>query len=124
MPTIDSEIDGECTFGSVLDMCVETDYQLSQLARLLRYNSDPTLVIKDPSAIDGQILIKGQGALKLGENGDAFLLEMNGQSTKSVIDYVKTLREFAIEATRGNRASPNKMNALHSGKAIYIFIVT
>jgi hypothetical protein len=118
LPTVDSEIDGECTFGSVLDMCVETDYQLSQLARLLRYNSDPTLVIKDPSAIDGQILIKGQGALKLGENGDAFLLEMNGQSTKSVIDYVKTLREFAIEATRGNRASPNKMNALHSGKAL------
>lgn len=118
LPSLDSEIDGECTFASIVDMCIETDYQLSQLARLLRYNSDPTLVIKDPSELDGQILIKGQGALKIGENGDAFLLEMNGQSTKSVIDYVRTLREFAIEAVRGNRANPNKINAINSGRAL------
>lgn len=118
LPSLESEIDGECTFRSIIDICIESDYQLSQLARLLRYNSDPTLVIKDPSAIDGQILIKGQGALNIGENGDAFLLEMNGQSTKSVIEYVRTLREFAIEAVRGNRSNPNKINALNSGKAL------
>lgn len=58
------EIDGESTFECILDDCIELDYQLSQHGRLLRYNSDPTLVIKDPSGLSGEELIKGSGALR------------------------------------------------------------
>jgi hypothetical protein len=112
-------IDGACTFQSVVELSIEVDYQLSQLGRLLRYNSDPTLVIKDPSGMQDQDIIKGIGqALMVGEGGDAKLLEMSTSSTKSVIDYVRCLREFALETARGNRTNPDKISALHSGKAL------
>lgn len=112
------KIDGECTFEPIIDLCVEIDYQLSQLGRLLKYNSDPTLVIKDPSQLSDQQLIKGIGPITLGENGDAWMLEMTSGSTNAVIDYVRCLREFALETVRGNRANPDKLSAIHSGKAL------
>lgn len=112
-------IDGKSSFGSVLDICIELDYQVSQLARLLRYNSDPTMVIKDPSLLGGENLMKGGGnALVLGRDGDAYMLETTGASTKSVIDFVRLLREYALEVVRGDRSNPDKMNAAHSGKAL------
>ena len=114
----DEKIDGDCTFSAILDTCIEIDYQLSQLGRLLKYNSDPTLVIKDPSNLSDQQLIKGIGPITLGENGDAWMLEMTSGSTNAVIDYVRCLRDFAIEVVRGNRANPEKISGLHSGKAL------
>jgi hypothetical protein len=114
----DSNIDGECTFGDVVDTCVEIDYQLSQLGRLLKYNSDPTLVIKDVAKLEGQELIKGVGALEIGKDGDAYLLEMSTGATTSVIEFVRQLRECALEVVRGNRANPDKMSGIHSGKAL------
>jgi len=111
-------IDGDCTFAPIIDTCVEIDYQLSQLGRLLKYNSDPTLVIKNPGILEGNQLIKGVGSLNLDEKGDAYLLEMSNGATSAVIDYVRCLREFALEAVRGNRANPDKLSAIHSGKAL------
>lgn len=114
----DEHIDGQCTFSSVIDNGIEIDYQLSQLGRLLRYNSDPTLVIKDPSQLSDQQIIKGMGPITLGEHGDAWLLEMTSGSTTAVIEYVRALREMALEVVRGNRANPDKLSAIHSGKAL------
>lgn len=115
----ENKIDGGCTYEDILEMIVEIDYQMSQLSRLLRVNSDPTLVIKDASNLEGSQLVKGVGdALMLGKDGDAYLLEITNASTKSVIDYVRCLREFAVESVRGNRANPDKMSAIHSGKAL------
>lgn len=111
-------IDGRCTFESILDISIEIDYQLSQLGRLLKYNSDPTLVIKNPGNWEGQQLVKGIGTLNLDEGGDAYLLEMSTGATKSVIDYVKTLRDYALEKAHGNRLNPEKMSVAHSGKAM------
>jgi len=111
-------IDGRCTFESILDISVEIDYQLSQLGRLLKYNSDPTLVIKNPGNWEGQQLIKGLGTLNLDEGGDAYLLELSTGATKSVIDYVKLLRDYALEKAHGNRMNPEKMSVAHSGKAM------
>lgn len=111
-------IDGECTFRPALDISVEVDYQLSQLARLLRYNSDPTMVIKNPDNLKDQQLIKGSGALMLGKDGDAYMLEMSSASTNAVIDYSKFLRELALESVRGNRSNPDKMHTVNSGKAL------
>lgn len=111
-------IDGDCTFEPAIDIGVEIDYQLSQLGRLLKYNSDPTLVIKNPSSLEGNQIIKSVGALNLDEKGDAYLLEMSNASTNAVIEYVRLLREFALESVRGNRANPDKLSSIHSGKAL------
>jgi len=113
----DQKIDGECIFENIVDICIEIDYQLSQLGRLLRYNSDPTLVVKDPSQMQNKEIIKGQ-TMDLGENGDAFYLEMDGKISEAVINYIRCLREFALEVVRGNRANPDKISAIHSGKAL------
>ena len=97
---------------------VEIDYQLSQVGRGLKYSSDPTLLLKDPSLPDGE-LIRGAGnALVVSEKGDARLLEIGGTASSAVIEYVRTLRELALEGIHGNRASPEKIAAAQSGRAL------
>ena len=46
------------------------------------------------------------------------LLEIDGTASAAVIDYVRTLREFALEGVHGNRASPDRLSAAQSGRAI------
>jgi Phage portal protein, SPP1 Gp6-like len=111
-------IDGHSTFEDILDICIEIDYQLSQHARLLRYNSDPTLVVKNATTLEGRELVKGLGSLNLDEKGDAYLLEITTGATKSVIEYVSHLREIALETVRGNRSSPDKLHSAASGEAL------
>jgi hypothetical protein len=111
-------IDGACTFESILDINIEIDYQLSQLGRLIKYNSDPTFVIKNPSAMEGSKLIKSVGILNLDESGDAYYAEISGKSSEPAMNYVKMLREYALEVARGNRTNPDKINGVQSGKAI------
>lgn len=118
MPTFSNLIDGECTFSAAIDLCIESDYQMSQLSRLLRYSSDPTMVIKDSSMMEGEQLVKGSGVLNLAEDGEAYLLEMNGKSSSAVLEFVRVIRQFAMESVRGNRANPEKISALNSGKAL------
>ena len=110
--------DGNSTFEPILDISIEIDYHLSQLGRGLYYNSDPTFVVKNPSAIDGGQFVKNLSMLNLDEKGDAYFAEITGNSTTAVIEYVKILREYGLEAARGNRSSPDKMNAAQSGKAM------
>jgi hypothetical protein len=110
--------DGACTFRAAIESQIEIDYQLSQAGRGLKYSSDPTLLIKDPSSSDDQI-IKGAGnALVVSEKGDARLLEIGGSACAAVIDYVRTLREFALESVHGNRANPERLSGAQSGRAI------
>jgi hypothetical protein len=110
--------DGACTFSAALHTQVEIDYQLSQVGRGLKYSSDPTLLLKDPALPDGE-LIKGAGnALIVSEKGDARLLEIGGTASAAVIDYVKTLRELALESIHGNRASPDRISSAQSGRAL------
>ena len=110
--------DGACTFRAAVETQIEIDYQLSQAGRGLKYSSDPTLLLKDPSGPDTDI-IKGAGnALVVGEKGDARLLEINGTAAAAVIDYVRTLRELALESIHGNRASPDRLTVAQSGRAL------
>jgi hypothetical protein len=60
----------------------------------------------------------GGNALIVSEKGDARLLEIDGTASAAVIDYVRTLREFALEGVHGNRASPDRLSAAQSGRAI------
>lgn len=84
----------------------------------LKYSSDPTLLLKDPTIPDGE-LIRGAGnALIVSEKGDARLLEIGGTASAAVIEYVRTLRELALESIHGNRASPDKVAAAQSGRAL------
>jgi Phage portal protein, SPP1 Gp6-like len=110
--------DGTCTFRSAIETQIEIDYQLSQAGRGLKYSSDPTLLLKEPIGTDTDI-IKGAGnALVVSEKGDARLLEIGGTAAAAVIDYVRTLRELALESIHGNRASPERLSVAQSGRAL------
>ena len=111
-------VDGACTFRAAIETNIEIDYQLSQAGRGLKYSSDPTLLIKEPATGDSEI-VKGAGnALVVSEKGDAKLLEIGGTACEAVISYVRTLREFALEAVHGNRASADRLTAAQSGRAL------
>lgn len=111
-------MDGACTFRAAVETQIEIDYQLSQAGRGLKYSSDPTLLIKEPATTDSEI-IKGAGnALVVSEKGDAKLLEIGGTASAAVIEYVRTLRELALESVHGNRANADRLTAAQSGRAL------
>ncbi len=112
------DIDGECTFRPALETSIEIDYQLSQAGRGLKYSSDPTLLIREPAAADSEIVRGAGNALVVGEKGDAKLLEIGGTAAGAVIDYVRFLRELALEGVHGNRASADRLSAPQSGRAL------
>jgi hypothetical protein len=110
--------DGACTFRAAIETQIEIDYQLSQAGRGLKYSSDPTLLIKEPATTDSEI-VKGAGnALVVSEKGDAKLLEIGGTASAAVIEYVRTLRELALESVHGNRANADRLTAAQSGRAL------
>lgn len=114
------DIDGAPTFpDEAIDTSIEIDYQLSQAGRGLKYSSDPTLLLKEPAMGDSGTMTKGGGnAIVVGADGDAKMLEINGTAAEAVINYVRLLREFAIESMHGNRSSNEKQAAAPSGKAL------
>lgn len=110
--------DGACTFRAAIETQIEIDYQLSQAGRGLKYSSDPTLLIKEPATTDSEI-VKGAGnALVVSEKGDAKLLEIGGTASAAVIEYIRTLRELALESVHGNRANADRLTAAQSGRAL------
>lgn len=113
------EIDGACTFpDEAIDTGIEIDYQLSQVGRGLKYSADPTLLIKEPALSDGTMIRSASNAISVGKDGDAKLLEINGTAATAVMDYVRMLRELAIETMHGNRANADKISAAQSGRAM------
>jgi len=110
--------DGACTFRPAIETQIEIDYQLSQAGRGLKYSSDPTLLLKEPAATGNEILRGAGNALMVGENGDARLLEIGGTASAAVIEYVRTLRELALESVHGNRSSPDRLTTAQSGRAL------
>lgn len=114
------DIDGKATFpDEAIDIQIEADYLLSQGGRGLKYQSDPTLHIKEPAFGDSGNVVKGAGnALITSAEGDAKLLEITGDSAHAVMDWVKGLREIALEGAGGNRANADKLSAAQSGRAM------
>lgn len=110
-------VDGACTFENAIDASIEIDYQLSQAGRGLKYSSDPTLLIKEPATGDGPILRGSANALVVSEKGDAKLLEIGGTASEAVIQYVRILRELALESVHGNRVDASRLTAPASGRA-------
>ncbi len=112
------EPDGACTFRPAIETSIEIDYQLSQAGRGLKYSSDPTLLIKEPAATDGDMVRGAANALVVSEKGDAKLLEIGGTASAAVIEYVRALREMALESIRGNRSNADRVTAAQSGRAM------
>jgi hypothetical protein len=113
-----SGVDGACTFRAAIDTSIEIDYQLSQAGRGLKYSSDPTLLIKEPAGLDGRMVRGAADALVVSEKGDAKLLEIGGTASQAVIDYVRILRELALENVHGNRSDASRLSAPASGRAL------
>jgi hypothetical protein len=113
------EIDGAPTFPEELvRTSIEIDYLLSQNGRGLKYSLDPTLLIKEPAAPSGEI-IKGAGnALVVDASGDAKLLEISGTASNAVLEWVRGLRELALEGAHGNRSNPDVLSGARSGVAM------
>ncbi len=113
-------VDGACTFRSAVETSIEIDYQLSQAGRGLKYSSDPTLLIKEPAGLDGTMVRGAANALVVSEKGDAKLLEIGGTASQAVIDYVRVLRELALESLHGNRAEASRLSTPASGRALQL----
>lgn len=112
------DIDGASTFAPAIETGIEIDYQLSQAGRGLKYSSDPLLLVREPVAPDGELIRAGGNALVVGQGGDAKLLEINGTAAQAVLDYVRVLREYALEGVHANRASADRITAAQSGRAL------
>jgi hypothetical protein len=112
--------EGTCTFAAAIDTVIETDYLLSQAGRGLKYGSDPTLVLKDPGHGLNPVSRTGgaASALTLPPEGDAKLLEINGNAAAAVLAHVQELRAIALEAMHGNRAHADRIGSGASGRAI------
>lgn len=112
------DVDGVSTFEAAIETVIEIDYQMSQAGRGLRYSSDPTLLIKEPATGEGAIVKGGGSALVVSADGDAKMLEINGTAAAAVVEYVKALREQALESMHGNRSNADKLSAAQSGRAL------
>jgi hypothetical protein len=114
-----SDIDGACTFQAAIETMIEIDYTLSQGGRGLKYSMDPQLVLKEPSSSGERQLIKGpSNAIVMDADGDANLLEITGSAFAVVLEWVRALREFALESVHGNRADGQKLSTAQSGRAM------
>lgn len=114
------KIDGACTFPpEAIDANIEIDYLLSQGGRGLKYSADPTLLIKEPAVGNNGQMVRGAGnAIVVGPDGDAKMLEINGTAVQALIEYVRMVRELALEASHGNRVNADKISAAQSGRAM------
>lgn len=114
------KIDGACTFPpEAIDANIEIDYLLSQGGRGLKYSADPTLLIKEPAAGNDGKMVRGAGnAIVVGPEGDAKMLEINGTAVQALIEYVRMVRELALESAHGNRVNADKISAAQSGRAM------
>ena len=115
-----NEPDGVSSFGAGIETMIEIDYQLSQAGRGLKYSSDPKMVIKGENSACNEFVGGASNALMVDADGDAKMLEISGSASTAVVEYVAVLRETALEAMHGNRATPDRTNSAASGRALEI----
>jgi hypothetical protein len=134
------DIDGPALWWPIRNICIEIDYTLSQAGRGLRYSADPMLFVRkgdlmsvndtpmgyDPPAGGMSTLNSGGQMVKSvtntlvgsGPNADAKLLEMNAQGIAEEREYVRDLREYALEVIGGMKARAEHLKGAPSGRAL------
>lgn len=132
------EIDGPATWWPIVDMCVGVDYSLSQEDRGLRYSADPMLFVKSgafgemvntlpagdayPEATlkdsDGRMVRGASQVLHGGPDSDAKLVEMEASGMAELREFVKQLREWALEVVGGMKSDAANEKAAQSGAAL------
>jgi hypothetical protein len=114
------EVDGEPTFSDELvETGIEIEYLLSQNGRGLKYASQPTTVITSDNK---QGPVPAGDTILLPSEGDAKLLEIGGGASEAVVNFVRFLRELALEAGGGNRTDASKLGAAKSGRAMELML--
>jgi hypothetical protein len=113
-------IDGSPTFNDeAINTQIECEYQLSQGARALRYAGDPLLLIKEPASDNGGKLVRSAAnAMIVNKDGDAKLIEIDGAASEAVVNYVKFMRDLALEQLHASRVNPEKLSSAQSGRAM------
>lgn len=110
-------VDGACTFRAAVDTQIDIEYQLSLGSRALKYSAAPTLMLKEPSGT-GKVAMAAGDTIIVDKDGDAKWLEIDGSASAAVIEYVRLLRETALESIHGNRSNADKVSAAQSGRAL------
>jgi hypothetical protein len=126
--------DGSCTWEDAIPNAIELDYDLSQVARGVRYNSAPQLVVRgeienheggeDPMMRTPTNMIQVNAAKKFDDGddmmgpGDAKLLEMTGAGVEAALKLIEKLRQFALEQIDAFQKNPEHMTRVISGRAM------
>lgn len=114
-----NETDGTPTFHvEAIDTQIEADYLLSQGGRGLKYQSDPTLHIKEPALAAAAVVRGAANAIITSAQGDAKMLEISGDAATAVMEWVKALRVLTLEGMGGNRSDSDKLSTAQSGRAM------
>lgn len=134
------DMDGPALWWPIRNICIEIDYTLSQAGRGLRYSADPMLFVRKgdmmggddtPAGYDkpaggmstldsGGTMVKGvtQTLVGQGPNSDAKLLEISANGIKEEREFVRDLREYALEIIGGSKARAEHLKGAPSGRAL------
>jgi hypothetical protein len=135
------DIDGIGLWWPVRNICIEIDYTLSQAGRGLRYAADPRLFIRTGELDDGggepagydkpaggtatltddsgaQVIGATQTYVAHGKNADAKLLEASAAGITEEREFVRDLREYALEVLGGMKSRAEHLKGAASGTAI------
>lgn len=128
----DCGIDGASTWGMAVDMSIELDYMISQMARGTRYNCAPQLIVigqfAEEPGDEGVVrspshVLHLKGGMKGSDGytvnaGEAKLLEMNGKGMEAADKLCDRLRNMALEQIGAVRKDPEKLHGVLSGRAM------
>ena len=133
-------VDGPCTFASIVDLTVEIDYMLSQIGRGFRYSADPLLAISRGELAGqgfngpigentmrdsgGKIAKTASNVIELETGAKAAMLEIAGTGLAAARDYVKMLREYAMEVLGGLKSDAEHEKGVQSGRALEMLYET
>lgn len=122
----DEFLDGAPDSEGAFQLFDTIDRQLSQSNKGLLQNQDPSLVLSRDKKLsaEGAPIFKGsENALEVGIGGSAQYLEIGGSGITAAIEYIKLLRQSAMDLTQCVLVDPTAISgAAQSAKAIeYIY---
>ncbi len=107
------DIDGVPDYDGLYESFDVIDILLSTIARGAILNLDPTMVLKmDPDVVSRFGIKKGSdNALKVGTDGDAHYMELNGAGIEAGIKLFEAKRRSALEVAQCVIPDPNELAA-------------